>query len=207
MRSNSFTKKMSTKSNQELETIVAEKYKYTDEAIQAVVWELENRGFIEKTDSKYIEVVQELNIEKQPEATVKNTDSDNKFEEFEKPILYSKRSIQGFTIFFSTIFGAVLLMNNLKELNKPKARVEVLVFGIVYTLASTIILNYLPKNFFLGIIFNLIGYAILIEYFWNKNLGKDLKYTKKQIWVPLIISLAITFLIVFLQFAPQILGI
>jgi hypothetical protein len=121
------------------------------------------------------------------------------------PVLYSQKAIQGFTIFFTTIFGAVLLMRNLKEMNKPKAAIQVLVFGIVYTLFSIILLNYLPKMFFITLIFNLIGYAVLSEFFWNKNLGKELAYNKKKIWKPLFISTLILFLVVFLQFLPQIL--
>ena len=59
--------------------------------------------------------------------------------------------------------------------------------------------------FFITLIFNLIGYAVLSEFFWNKNLGKELAYNKKKIWKPLFISTLILFLVVFLQFLPQIL--
>jgi len=89
-------------------------------------------------------------------------------------------------------------MSNLKEMNKPKARMEVLVFGITYAILSSFILNYLPKIFFLSIIFNIIGYVILVEYFWNKSLGKDLKYKKKQIWKPLIISILLSLIMLFI---------
>jgi hypothetical protein len=91
-------------------------------------------------------------------------------------------------------------MSNLKKMNKPKARVEVLVFGISYTFLTIILLDYLPKTFFLTILFNLVGYAVLVEYFWNKNLGKELQHQKKQISKPLIISFAILVLLVLLQF-------
>tara|TARA_R110000765_G_scaffold250297_1_gene351841 strand:+ start:864 stop:1487 length:624 start_codon:yes stop_codon:yes gene_type:complete len=205
MRTNSFTAKMSKKSNDELETIFDEKSKYTEEAVQAVIWELENRSLIEKTEILYQdpEKVDEVTTV----ASTKETQEKNEspFEELVLPVLYSKKAIQGFTIFFTTIFGAVLLMRNLKEMNKPKAGIQVLVFGIVYTLFSIILLNYLPKMFFITLIFNLIGYAVLSEFFWNKNLGKELAYNKKKIWKPLFISTLILFLVVFLQFLPQIL--
>lgn len=203
MRTNSFTRSMSKKSDAELEQIIQEKSKYTNEALQAVIWELENRNLIEKEEI-VLEVAKEDKVLVSDKVDEKK---ENAFEEFELPVLYSKKAIQGFTIFFTTIFGAVLLMKNLKEMNKPKARMLVLFFGISYTLFSVILLNYLPKTFLITLIFNLFGYGILIEFFWNKNLGKDLKYTKKQIWKPLIISILITFVFVFLQFLPQILGI
>jgi hypothetical protein len=123
------------------------------------------------------------------------------------PVLYSKKAIQGFSIFFSTLFGVFLLMSNLKKMHKSKARIEVLVFGIVYTLFTVVLLNYLPTTFFLTLIFNFIGYAVLVEYYWNKSLGKELQYQKKQISKPLIISLLILGFVVFLQFSGSIIGV
>ena len=195
---------MLKKSNAALVDILEDKETYTDEAIQAVIWELENRDIIEKGSIIHNPVllekdilVEEKEIEDIPAASI---------EELAIPTLYSKRAIQGFTIFFSTLFGAVLLMSNLKKLNKPRARMEVFVFGIGYTFLTILLLNYLPKTFFLTMVFNLIGYAVLVEYYWNKNLGKELKYQKKQISKPLIISFTILIFLVFLQFLPSMLG-
>ena len=207
MRTNSFTNNMRLKTDAELKTILKEKSKYTEQAIQAVIWELEDRNLIEKSEEPYIDPLKEEVISDTvvTESTINNNESN--FEEFEKPLLYSKKSIQGFTIFFSTLFGTILLMSNLKVLKKQKARMQVLVFGISYTVLITIILNLYPQILFLSIIFNLIGYGVLVEYYWNKNIGKSFSYKKKQIWIPLIISIAITMLFVFLQFLPQILGV
>jgi hypothetical protein len=206
MRTNSFTNIMSKKSNAELETIIQEKSKYTEEAIQAVIWELENRNLIEKDEiklevtSKNIEQIEDNISDKVDE---KNTSS---FEEFETPALYSKNAILGFSIFFSTLFGAVLLMSNLKALKKPKERMQVLVFAVVYTMLSVVLLNYLPKMYFTTLIFNLLGYVILSEFFWNNYLGKGLQYKKKQISKPLIISILILVVLIFFQFSPQMLA-
>jgi hypothetical protein len=204
MRTNNFTQNMLKKSNAALAEILEDKETYTDEAIQAVIWELENRDIIEKGSIIHNPVllekdilVEEKEIEDIPAASI---------EELAIPTLYSKRAIQGFTIFFSTLFGAVLLMSNLKKLNKPRARMEVFVFGIGYTFLTILLLNYLPKTVFLTMVFNLIGYAVLVEYYWNKNLGKELKYQKKQISKPLIISFTILIFLVFLQFLPSMLG-
>ena len=115
MRTNSFTAKMSKKSNGELETIFDEKSKYTEEAVQAVIWELENRSLIEKTEILYQDpekVVQVTKVTRTKETQEKN---ESPFEELVLPVLYSQKAIQGFTIFFTTIFGAVLLMRNLKK--------------------------------------------------------------------------------------------
>jgi hypothetical protein len=118
MRTNNFTQNMLKKSNAALAEILEDKETYTDEAIQAVIWELENRDIIEKGSIIHNPVllekdilVEEKEIEDIPAASI---------EELAIPTLYSKRAIQGFTIFFSTLFGAVLLMNNLKKLKQTK---------------------------------------------------------------------------------------
>jgi hypothetical protein len=206
MRTNTFTLKMSKKSNAELEGIIQDKSSYTEEALQAVIWELENRNLIEKNTIKIaiIPVEKEISVQEK-QGDIKNT-NENSFEAFVLPVLYSKKAIQGFSILFSTLFGAVLLMSNLKKMNKPKARIEVFVFGIVYTIFTSLLLNYLPKTFFLTLIFNIVGYAVLVEYYWNKNLGKEFKHEKKQIKKPLIISLSVLAILVFFSIIPAILG-
>jgi len=206
MRTNSFTKNMQQKTDSELAHIIENKNAYTAEALQAVVWELEDRNLIEKGEIEILEVAikQDEIQEKVPETrTINKEDS---FKEFEQPILYSKKAIQGFTIFFSTIFGTILLMHNLKAINKHKERTQVLIFGILYTILSYILLEVLPKIYFITLIFNFIGYLILAEYFWNKYLGKDLQHEKKSIPKPLLISLSITAFFIFLIFLPLILG-
>jgi len=207
MRENSFTKNMRNKSNAELEQIIKNKNSYTDEAIQAVVWELEDRNLIKKGEIEIPEVAIKQHEIQEKVVETATINKYNPFEEFEQPTLYSKKAIQGFTIFFSTIFGAVLLMYNLKVMNKPKERTQVLFFGILYMVLSFVLLEILPKIFFISIIFNIIGYFILVEYFWNKHLGKDLQFEKKSINKPLIISLVITGFFVLLVFLPIITGV
>jgi len=195
---------MRLKSNKELKTILKKKNDYTQEAIQAVIWEMENRNLIDKSDVLYKNTFKENN---QIDTDEKNLDNnENPSKELILPVLYSKRAIQGFTIFFTTIFGAVLLMYNLKEMNKLKERNQVLIFGIVFTILSAILLNYLPKMIFTTLLFNLIGYAVLIEFFWKNNIEKELEYAKKEVWKPLTISIIIVLLLLFLQLLPQILG-
>ena len=63
MRTNSFTQKMSKKSNTELEQIIQEKKNYTQEALQAVIWELENRRLIKKGEIKLEETLQNQDVQ------------------------------------------------------------------------------------------------------------------------------------------------
>ena len=194
---------MRLKSNKELEDILKEKNRYTQEALQAVIWEMESRNLIEKSEVHFEEnTLRDISVSKEV-----TNDHKSSYEKLVLPILYSKKAIQGFTIFFTTIFGAVLLMHNLKEMNKLKARNQVLIFGIVFTILSAILLNYLPKMFFITLLFNLIGYAVLIEFFWKNHLEKELEFTKKEVCKPLTISITIVLLLLFLQLLPKIFGI
>ena len=205
MRINTYSQTMAKKSNASLALVLEEKHKYTEEAIQAVIWELENRNIIEK-DS----VIQNPSV-LVSETVVKEGEQDNLLknssleEEEVPPILFSKRAIRGFTIFFSTLFGVVLLMHNLKKMNKRKARMEVLFFGIFYTFFTMILLSYLPTTLFITLLFNGIGYVVLTEYFWNKSLGKNVEYQKEQITKPVIISLSIVAFIIYIQFSSGVL--
>src|SRR6056297_2952072 len=103
------------------------------------------------------------------------------------PELYSKTVILLFSILFSPIFSAVLLMSNLKSLGKPKARIQVLLFAVLYLIATAIVLQVfkLPPN--LTFVANVIGAAVLNEYFWNKHIG-DINYEKKSWIKPMLIS-------------------
>lgn len=209
MKKNKFSLKMSEKSNTELENILENKHKYTDDAIEAVIWELENRELSSKNSvasNKEI-VIDKVDIEAEVIEPKENSAVESAFDEFELPVLYSKNAIKGFSIFFSVIFGAVLLMYNLKLMDKPKARIQVLIFGILYTIITYIIANTLNLPFFLSITLNLFGASILTGLFWNKNLNKDLKYKSKSITKPLIISLLITVFMLLLAFLPLLLEI
>ena len=196
---------MAKKSDASLALVLEEKHKYTEEAIQAVIWELENRNIIEKDSviqNPSVLVSETVVKEGEQDNLLKNSSSE---EEEVPPILFSKRAIRGFTIFFSTLFGVVLLMHNLKKMNKRKARMEVLFFGIFYTFFTMILLSYLPTTLFITLLFNGIGYVVLTEYFWNKSLGKNVEYQKEQITKPVIISLSIVAFIIYIQFSSGVL--
>ena len=107
------------------------------------------------------------------------------------PELYSKNLILVFAIVFSTLFAAVLLILNLRSLGKRNAGLQVLIFTILYLIATGIVIQSFNLQPGLTVIANVIGAAILNEYFWNKHIGSDLEYKKKGWMKPLMISLLI----------------
>ncbi|HNR19350.1 MAG TPA: hypothetical protein PKN75_12040 [Bacteroidia bacterium] len=109
-----------------------------------------------------------------------------------KPKIYSKMAIMGFSVFMSPIFGGVLLMQNLKYIGNKKAAYLILVVSVLLLLATIIIVgNSEKKTSSLTWLCNLIGGAILSEYFFKKYFSNGDEYEKKKIWKPLIISILI----------------
>lgn len=109
------------------------------------------------------------------------------------PKIYSKRAIWGFCILFTTVFGGVLLMQNLRDTGRKKEAFLMLILSITLTVLSMIIVN-LPEKPVgpLGFACNIVGGVILTEIFYKKYFLDDSIYEKKKIWKPLIISILIT---------------
>ncbi len=114
------------------------------------------------------------------------------------PELYSKTLILVFAILFSTIFAAALLMSNFRSLGKHKAAIWVLIFAIGYLIATAVVMQTLNLDLGLTLIANVIGAAILNEFFWNKYIGRDLEFKKKSWMKPVIISVVIAMLFLLL---------
>jgi hypothetical protein len=119
----------------------------------------------------------------------RNQDIKNIVSDMDAPQFYSPRAIWGFSIFFTVIFGAVLLVSNLAD---RRARWIVIGFGVLYTALLIAIMNQLPRpNTGLAIALNGGGGYILTRIFWNKYIGSETKFRTKPIWKPLIISILI----------------
>lgn len=111
--------------------------------------------------------------------------------EKELPELYSKTLILMFAILFSTIFAAALLMVNLRSLGKNKPTLLVGLFAFLFVIATAVAMQAFALSPSLTIVANVIGAAILNEFFWNKYIGSDFSFKKKS-WVkPTLISIAI----------------
>lgn len=115
--------------------------------------------------------------------------------------IYSARAIYGFSFFFTTIFGGVLLMRNLYQVGRRKEGNMILALSLLYTILTIVVAN-LPKApdksaFFM----NVIGGIVLAQYFFKRFFPNHKELEKKSIWKPLIISLAISIPLMFLAIA------
>ena len=109
------------------------------------------------------------------------------------PNIYSRKAIWGFSIFFSAIFGAALLMSDLKNIGKKKEANLVLTLSIIYTVITFIVVN-IPEESISSLTmgFNFVGGYALSEHFLKMYIPHEAEYPKKKIWKPLIISIIIT---------------
>ncbi|RQO40705.1 hypothetical protein DBR39_07140 [Chryseobacterium sp. KBW03] len=114
------------------------------------------------------------------------------------PKIYSKKAILGFSIFLSTLFGGVLLYQNLMEVNKKKEAYTVLAISILLTIVTAIIVN-IPDNpkSSLAYLCGLGGGCLLSYYFMPKYFPDEEKYPQKAIWKPLVIAVVIVAILLF----------
>lgn len=114
------------------------------------------------------------------------------------PELYSKRLILVFAVLFSAIFASFLLAANLRTLKESQARVIVLAFAFIYTIGTGVLLQLLGLPPTMSFISNVVGAAILNEFFWNKYIGAQREYHKKDWIKPMLIAMLIALSLFFL---------
>ena len=124
---------------------------------------------------------------------------ENFFEEVKKPKtdtpIYSKLVVLSFSIFVNPVFGGFMLRQNLIDINEKKAaNLALMASFIVFFLTGIINLTSIAG---FGVIFasNLIGGAIIAEYFYGKYFQEEFKYPKKSLQKPLRIALLLTFIL------------
>ena len=175
----------------ELKEIVLQKDLYHAEARMAAVLELRDRGE-DVSDEEYTAL--ELLVEKDNQAKVKQVESSkqNKIAGAKLPEYYSPAAILGFSIFFSVIFGGVLMFANLRKAGKKTEATLVIIVSLCIMLVSGYLVHVYKVNQWIGLLANVSGAVILIEYFWKKHLGYQTKFKRKPLTNAILISLGIS---------------
>jgi hypothetical protein len=189
-----FLRNFKNYSELELKQVIDDKKIYVEEARKAAHQILEERtvgvkNYSENNSENKLQNESSLPIEE----TAINSNSNKSLltDDLNAPQLHSKKVIRVFSILFSTLFGSVLLMTNMKEVKNTKAKFQVLIFGIIYSFLSILVITYFETRN-LTMPFNFIGSWILSEYFWNKYIGKETLYRKRSWHKALIISIIVT---------------
>jgi len=127
------------------------------------------------------------------EIEINQIENSFKTEQNEIPKFYSKKAILGFSIFFSTIFGGILLMQNLKEIGMKKEAKTVLITSVILTVLPFLLAWLMEKEVSTyTFLVNIIGGLVLSEFYFGLYIPKEQIFEIKKIWKPLLISLLIT---------------
>jgi len=188
MKRNYLSKVMSEKSDFELDEIISDKTRYTEDAIQAVTWEIERRiQSNENTiNSKTIEIESNQETFQETEYIDKEEENDDEnveyvLDDLSLPELYTKNTIVLISCIFSTFFGAILLSSNLKYTENYSKWLIVLLVGFGFSIILFLALIMFGLKLYLLVGINILGSKILTEHFWNKYIGIDFKHRSKKI--------------------------
>lgn len=162
---------------------------YLDEMLLAVLEECEKRN-ISFTGAKNLkEKLLKRYVPEKEEPVLVNETATVKL-----PTLYSQTAILAFSIFFSPLFGGILLAMNVGKVNK-KGVWQVILFSIVFTAFYVYVASVAPTDNFFSWLIPFAGALILSEVLWNHFLGKNINYKKRTVAAPLIIGVLITIII------------
>lgn len=119
--------------------------------------------------------------------------------EYQTPKIYSKKTILGFSILLSPLFGGVLLYQNLIEVQKKKEAYMILGLSVLMTIATLVIVN-IPENpkSSLAYLCGIAGGSIFSYYFMPKYFPDEDQLPKKSLWKPAIIAVMIVVIFVLL---------
>lgn len=106
--------------------------------------------------------------------------------------LFSKLAIILFSIFGSSLFGAVLFSDNLRQLGLGKKSYSPIVFALVYNfLVSRIIQQFeIPIAIFP---LNFLGGVVLAFVLWKELIGEEEDFKTRPVWGPLTVIVLLYF--------------
>ena len=114
-----------------------------------------------------------------------------------KPPIYSKSAVLWFSFFFTPLFGGILLMQNLRDINKTKEATTVLITSLLMTVAiATIQICFNLDSRLVSLGLNFGAAYILSDFFYKKYIPDADDFPKKKVWKPLVIAVILVILFV-----------
>ena len=182
MSDNSYRMVVARMTDEELLLALSKHDSYIDEVLLAMLEELEHRNLsINGSDQLKAAIAARYFPEEEKAAEV------NHEIPVSLPIFFSQTAILAFTIFFSPLFGGVMLALNVKKINK-KVVWQIILFSLLFTAFSGYVSYYLAPGSFISLIVPVAGALLLSEVLWNNYIGKSVKYEKRSILIPLVIA-------------------
>jgi hypothetical protein len=192
-------KTLSEKTDEQLQAYLDNPARYSSEAVEIAIAEFQKRGRFFSDEEllilrdKLTEVHEErLEIEKKNWSNPLRQWKQNVTNDIDAPFFYSHRAIYFLSILFGILTGSILLAINLNKIKKITGVWQVIIFGILFTIVEVSLLSKIPNSNGLTLCCNIGGAYILNVFFWNRFIGKNVKYRARPIWIPLIICIVIT---------------
>jgi len=200
----------SAKSDEELLDTIENRQLYLPETIEASLEELKSRGHI-FTETELSVIEEDVQAHRNNAALsgrrigfANGNYKNNIIQDPDAPSLYSRQAIYGFTVFFGALFGSIMMAINFAKTKNHNNIVWVLLFGALYTTIQVIIVQSAHTGSSLTILFSIISAFILESFFWNRFIGNATFYRLKPIWIPLIIGIILSALIIIsIIYSPQ----
>jgi hypothetical protein len=189
------------RTDEELYERLNNREKYLPETVEASLEELKSRG--ESFSDELLKVIAEDMEARRHQAAsptgydslFNNSDKLKQVEDPDAPAFYSKRAIYAFCILFSVLFGSIMFAMNVDKSVKKINIIWVILYGIAFTAAEYILAQSLRMNFGIAFILGIAGAYPLNYFMWQSFLGKATLYRVRPIWVPLIVGVAISALV------------
>ena len=100
----------------------------------------------------------------------------------------------------AAFFAGIMMAMNFKSVDKKNQIPIVIGFSLLFTILvgffTDIASTKLNTPSSLTNFLNLIGAGFLGEYFWNKKLGKSIKYRKRSTLIPFVLAIAFSAIVI-----------
>ena len=194
------------KSDEELHNYVDNREKYLPESVEAAVAELQHRG-VEFSDDELKVIAEDMKARRATSSVQSNSigfffdpEKVKQVEDEGAPAFFTKRAIYGFSVFFTLIFGSIMLAINVSKTKNRSGIIWIILYGLGFTVIISMLAQYFHLNSGFGIMLNILGTYPMNNFFWNKYIGNDRLYRVKPVWIPLIIGIALSALVLYIIF-------
>ncbi len=194
------------RTDEELRQRIDNREKYLPETVEASVAELQFRGEIFSEEELQV-ISEDMQARRDMAATpvegfglFGNRDQNNLVDDPDAPAFYSRGAIYGFTVFFSVIFGGIMLAMNVAQTSQRRKAVWIVLFALAYTLVALTLAQSFHVGSGFAVLIGIAGAYLMEALFWNRYIGTVTLYRKRAIWPPLIIGLAFVAIFIVLLF-------
>lgn len=198
-----YTAKMATKSLAELLQYVAGRYQYREDAVLAALDELARRGQPHAEAAAIRPSLEAVVREQQaraaalpaPEPFAGSAPTAEADDLSTAPALYSPFTVAMFSILFSVLAGAVLMVMNLLQLGRKRAALALGLFSLGYLLVVPQLLllgmsQWGLSPFIAALLFNVPPLLVYLLWFWPRYVHVP-DYRSRSVLLPILIAFAL----------------